>query len=56
MPSLDTRTLVMLALFSALIVAAVFHAQGNVGFNIADEGYLWYGAQALYIYKSKQAG
>ena len=39
-PPLTTRNLIVL---SAAMVVLVFMIQGNVNFNISDEGFLWYG-------------
>ena len=39
----------MLLLLSLIIVVALFFLQGSVGFNLADEGYLWYGAQRVIL-------
>jgi hypothetical protein len=39
-PQITTRTIIIL---SALIVAFVYLLTANTGFNLADEGYLWYG-------------
>ena len=39
-PQLTTRNLIVL---SAVMIVLVYLLQGDVGFNISDEGFLWYG-------------
>jgi hypothetical protein len=41
------RDFAFLALLSIALSAAFFFTDGNVGINLADEGYLWYGMRAL---------
>jgi len=38
---------VLLALLALALVAASFLLQGDIGINLTDEGYLWYGASAI---------
>lgn len=39
---------IQLWVLAACLVLAVFLLEGKVGFNLADEGYLWYGAQRVF--------
>lgn len=41
--------LILLAMFSWGLAAASFYVQSNIGFAIADEGFLWYGAQRVLL-------
>lgn len=41
------RHVVFVALLAAALSCAIFFTDGNVGINLADEGYLWYGMRAL---------
>jgi hypothetical protein len=40
---------VKLLIFAVCMVLAVFLLEGKIGFNLADEGYLWYGAQRVFV-------
>lgn len=39
----------LLFIISMMVVFIVFLFQGHVGFNISDEGYLWYGSQRVTV-------
>lgn len=41
--------ILLLAAMSAAAVAVLFRLEGHVGFNLADESYLWYGAQRVLL-------
>jgi hypothetical protein len=43
----SNKQIILLAVFTGILITVLFMLQSHIGFNIADEGYLWYGAQRV---------
>jgi hypothetical protein len=44
-----SRPLVVCGLLGAAVVGIAFYAEGSIGYNLWDEGFLWYGAQRVQL-------